>query len=345
MNIENYNYKLPKKLIAQYPTKNRSDSRLLYVSPNSENLKDLYFKDFIKLIRPNDLIIFNNTKVIKARLFGKKETGGKIEILIERILNNQKALAMIKSSKKINLNFKILLSENYVIKIIEKKEDLFLIHLNEGSFDELMEKNGHIPLPPYINRPDGINDNKRYQTVFAKHKGAIAAPTAGMHFSKSDFKLFDENNINYAFLTLHVGSGTFQPVKVIDINKHIMHSENFEITNETKIKIKLAKKNGGRIIAIGTTVLRALESSFVKNEITTGFQKTKIFIRPGYKFKLVDSLFTNFHLPKSTLLMLVSAFAGHEFTKKMYSYAIKNNYRFFSYGDAMFIEQRFKNND
>ena len=345
MNIENYNYKLPKKLIAQYPTKNRSDSRLLCVSPNSENLKDLYFKDFIKLIRPNDLIIFNNTKVIKARLFGKKETGGKIEILIEQVLDNQKALAMIKSSKKINLNFKILLSENYVIKIIEKKEDLFLIHLNEGSFDELMEKNGHIPLPPYINRPDEINDNKRYQTVFAKHKGAIAAPTAGMHFSKSDFKLFDQNNINYAFLTLHVGSGTFQPVKVININKHIMHSENFEITNETKIKIKLAKKNGGRIIAIGTTVLRALESSFVKNEITTGFQKTNIFIKPGYKFKLVDSLFTNFHLPKSTLLMLVSAFAGHEFTKKMYSYAIKNNYRFFSYGDAMFIEQRFKNND
>ncbi len=345
MNIENYNYKLPKKLIAQYPTKNRSDSRLLCVSPNSENLKDLYFKDFIKLIRPNDLIIFNNTKVIKARLFGKKETGGKIEILIEQVLDNQKALAMIKSSKKINLNFKILLSENYVIKILEKKEDLFLIHLNKDSFDELMEKNGHIPLPPYINRPDEINDNKRYQTVFAKHKGAIAAPTAGMHFSKSDFKLFDENDINYAFLTLHVGSGTFQPVKVTDINKHIMHSENFEITNETKIKIKLTKKNGGRIIAIGTTVLRALESSFVKNEITTGFQKTNIFIKPGYKFKLVDSLFTNFHLPKSTLLMLVSAFAGHEFTKKMYSHAIENNYRFFSYGDAMFIEQRFKNND
>ena len=344
MNIENFNYKLPNRLIAQYPTKNRSDSKLLVANPFSQKLQDLYFQSFTSLIQPNDLIIFNNTKVIKARLFGRKETGGKIEILIEKVIDDRKALAMIKSSKKINADFKIILSSKYNVEILERKENLFLIQLNQGSFDELMELTGHVPLPPYINRSDEISDIARYQTVFAKNKGAIAAPTAGLHFSEADFELFKQNNINYAFLTLHVGSGTFQPVKVTDIDQHIMHSEQFEITNETKVKIELTQKNGGRIIAIGTTVLRALESAFIENEVMTGYQKTKIFIKPGYKFKLVDSLFTNFHLPKSTLLMLVSAFAGYEFTKKMYSHAIEKNYRFFSYGDAMFIEQKFINN-
>jgi S-adenosylmethionine:tRNA ribosyltransferase-isomerase len=345
MNIENFNYELPNRLIAQYPTKNRSDSKLLVANPFSQKLQDLSFQSLTSLIQPNDLIIFNNTKVIKARLFGRKETGGKIEILIEKVIDDRKALAMIKSSKKINEDFKIILSSKYNVKILGRKENLFLIQLNQGSFDELMELTGHVPLPPYINRSDEISDIARYQTVFAKNKGAIAAPTAGLHFSEADFELFKQNNINYAFLTLHVGSGTFQPVKVTDIDQHIMHSEQFEITNETKVKIELTQKNGGRIIAIGTTVLRALESAFIENKVMTGYQKTKIFIKPGYKFKLVDSLFTNFHLPKSTLLMLVSAFAGYEFTKKMYSHAIEKNYRFFSYGDAMFIEQKFINND
>jgi len=340
MNIEDFNYELPGNLIAQYPPENRGDSKLLLANPSTQTLKDLTFKSFLGLVGPNDLIIFNNTKVIKARLYGQKETGGKVEILIEQILDNQKALAMIKSSKKINLDYKILLSENYEVEIVERKNNLFLIKLNQGSFDELMEKKGHIPLPPYINRPDEIDDIERYQTVFAKTQGAIAAPTAGLHFSEDDFKLFEQNKISYAFITLHVGSGTFQPVKVLDIDKHIMHKEFFEITEETKIKIETTKKNGGRIIAIGTTVMRALESSFLENKIITGPQHTKIFIKPGYKFKVVDSLLTNFHLPKSTLLMLVSAFAGLSFTQKMYSHAIEKNYRFFSYGDAMFIEQK-----
>ena len=340
MNIEDFNYELPGNLIAQYPPENRGDSKLLLANPSTQTLKDLTFKSFLGLVDPNDLIIFNNTKVIKARLYGQKETGGKVEILIEQILDNQKALAMIKSSKKINVDYKILLSENYEVEIVERKNNLFLIKLNQGSFDELMEKKGHIPLPPYINRPDEIDDIERYQTVFAKTKGAIAAPTAGLHFSEDDFKLFDQNKISYTFITLHVGSGTFQPVKVLDIDKHIMHKEFFEITEETKIKIETTKKNGGRIIAIGTTVMRALESSFLENKIITGPQHTKIFIKPGYKFKVVDSLLTNFHLPKSTLLMLVSAFAGLSFTQKMYSHAIEKNYRFFSYGDAMFIEQK-----
>jgi S-adenosylmethionine:tRNA ribosyltransferase-isomerase len=345
MNIENFNYELPDRLIAQYPPKNRGDSNLLVANPFSQKLKDLSFQSFTSLIKPNDLLVFNNTKVIKARLFGKKETGGKIEILIEQVIGDQKALAMIKSSKKINMNFNIIFTDNYKIQILERREHLFLIQLNQGSFDDLMESAGHVPLPPYIKRSDNINDISRYQTVFAENKGAVAAPTAGLHFSEADFKLFKQNNINYTFLTLHVGSGTFKPIQATDIEQHIMHSEQFEITNETKAKIELTKKNGGRIIAIGTTVLRALESAFFENEIKTGHQKTNIFIKPGYKFKLVDSLFTNFHLPKSTLLMLVSAFAGYEFTKKMYSHAIEKKYRFFSYGDAMFIEQKSRSND
>ena len=345
MNIENFNYELPKKLIAQYPTKNRGDSKLLVANASSKKIDDLAFKSFVNLIRPNDLIIFNNTQVIKARLFGQKETGGKVEILIEQIIENKKALVMIKSAKKINMNLKIQLPNDYIVEIIEKKQYLFLIKLNQGSFYDLMEIAGHIPLPPYINRPDEIEDIERYQTIFAKKKGAVAAPTAGLHFSEADFKLLDQNNINYAFITLHVGSGTFQPVRVKDINNHIMHSENFEISDEIKIKIESTKKKNGRVIAVGTTVLRALESSISKNKIKTGKQKTNIFIKPGYKFKVVDSLFTNFHLPKSTLLMLVSAFAGYEFTKKMYSHAIQKKYRFFSYGDAMFIEQKYINDD
>ena len=345
MNIEYFNYELPKKLIAQYPPKNRGESKLLVANPFLHKLQNLSFQNFISLIRPNDLIIFNDTKVIKARLFGQKETGGKIEILIEQVLDDQNALAMIKSSKKINIDLKIIVSGKYVVQILERKDNLFLIKINQGSFHELMELNGRVPLPPYINRPDEVDDIERYQTVFAKHKGAVAAPTAGLHFSEADFELFNQNKINYTFITLHVGAGTFQPVKAKNIDQHTMHSEKFEITNETKNKIKMAKKEGGRIIAIGTTVLRALESSYIKNEIITGHQETKIFIKPGYKFKLVDSLFTNFHLPKSTLLMLVSAFAGYEFTKKMYSHAIEKNYRFFSYGDAMFIEQKFINNN
>jgi len=340
MNIEDFNYALPSKLIAQYPTKYRGSSKLLIADPLSQDLQDLSFRNFIELIRPNDLIIFNDTKVIKARLFGKKESGGKIEVLIEKILPDKKALAMIKSSKKINIGLKILLSENYVIEILERKKNLFLIELNKDSFDELMRKNGHTPLPPYINRPDEIGDTERYQTVYAKKTGAIAAPTAGLHFSEADIKLFDQKNINYSFVTLHVGSGTFQPVKVKNIDEHIMHEEQFEITNEVKERIEVAKKNGGRIIAIGTTVLRALESAYVNNKMKIGAQETNIFIKPGYQFKIVDSLFTNFHLPKSTLLMLVSAFAGHAFTKKIYRYAINKKYRFFSYGDAMFIEQK-----
>jgi len=344
MKIEDFNYQLPNELIAQYPPKYRGDSKLLTVNPNTGQLKDMSFREFVKLLNPNDLIIFNNTKVIKARLFGKKETGGKIEILIERVLSDQTALALIKSSKKISNNLKIILPYN-IIQITKREGNLFLIELNAGSFYDLMEENGHVPLPPYINRPDQITDIERYQTVFAETSGAVAAPTAGLHFSQDDFNNLKKLNIDFDFITLHVGSGTFQPVKVEKINTHIMHDEYFHINEDVKNKIEKTKNNGGRIIAIGTTVLRALEAASMQDTIITGHQKTNIFITPGYNFKTVDALFTNFHLPKSTLLMLVSAFAGFKFTKIIYNHAIKQQYRFFSYGDAMFIEQKNKNKE
>ena len=339
MNIDNFNYELPDKLIAQYPPKNRGGSKLLVANPVSTELKDLAFQNFITFIRPNDLIIFNNTKVIKARLFGKKETGGKIEILIEQVIDDQNALAMIKSSKKINMDVKIILQTN-IVQILEKKENLFLIRINQGSFHELMELNWHVPLPPYINRPDEIDDIDRYQTVFAKNKGAIAAPTAGLHFSEADFALFNKKNINYTFITLHVGAGTFQPVKVEDIESHKMHSEYYEISSETIDKIEQAKALGGRIIAVGTTAVRTLESATVKGKLKNQKGDTDIFIYPGFKFQIVDAMITNFHLPKSSLLMLVSAFIGYEEMFETYRHAIKEQYRFFSYGDAMFLEKK-----
>ena len=340
MRIDDFDYELPERLIAQNPLQIRGGSKLLVANPKSLSISDTQFNKFIDYILPNDLIIFNNTKVLKARMLATKSTGGKIEILIERIIDDKNALALIRSSKKITEKNIIWLSEKNSISIVGRKNNLYKIQLNSGNFYDLLDEFGHVPLPPYINRKDDVNDEERYQTIFAKESGAVAAPTAGLHFSDKDFELLKNKKIKYTFLTLHVGSGTFQPVKVDDINLHVMHDERYFISQETKNLIVMTKKMGGRVIAIGTTVLRALESAFVDNAILVGEQETNIFIKPGYTFKLVDALFTNFHLPKSTLIMLVSALAGYDFTKQIYSHAILNEYRFFSYGDAMFIEQK-----
>jgi|TARA_B110000967_G_C18834327_1_gene535781 S-adenosylmethionine:tRNA ribosyltransferase-isomerase len=340
MRIDDFDYELPVDLIAQSPPKKRGESKLLVINPVLNKINDSQFINFSNLINPDDLIIFNDTKVLKARLFGKKETGGKIEILIERIIDAKNALAMIRSSKKISEKNIIQLSGKYNISINGREDNLYKIQLNNGSFFEVLEELGHIPLPPYINRKDNPSDEERYQTIYAKESGAVAAPTAGLHFSKEDIENLKIKNINFAFLTLHVGSGTFQPVKTDNIDNHVMHKEFYSIDKNTRDMIEMTKKRGGRVIAIGTTVLRALESAFNENRICIGRQETKIFIKPGYKFNIVDALFTNFHLPKSTLLMLVSAFAGYEFTKEIYRHAILKEYRFFSYGDAMFIEQK-----
>jgi len=343
MNIDDFNYNLPENLIAQSPLKERRDSRLLIINPTKQTLQDSFFKQFTSHLSSNDLVIFNDTKVIKARLFGKKLTGGKVELLIERILDNTNATALIKTSKTIKSGMEVMIDKGVYLKIISRKNNLFHVRLNKGSFEKLLKSYGHIPLPPYIQREDEEQDMIRYQTIYAKNEGAVAAPTAGLHFSQSDFKELNKKNITTAFLTLHVGSGTFQPVKVSDINDHIMHEEVYYLDANIIDAIAKTKAKGGRIIAIGTTVLRALESAFAEEVIKKDYNVTKIFIKPGFKFKVVDALFTNFHLPKSTLLMLISAFAGSKFTKKAYNHAIEKKYRFFSYGDAMFIEQKDQN--
>lgn len=343
MNIDDFNYNLPENLIAQSPLKERRDSRLLIINPTKQTLQDSFFNQFTSHLSSNDLVIFNDTKVIKARLFGKKLTGGKVELLIERIFDNTNATALIKTSKTIKSGMEVMIDKGVYLKIISRKNNLFHIRLNKGSFEKLLKSYGHIPLPPYIQREDEEQDMIRYQTIYAKNEGAVAAPTAGLHFSQSDFKELNKKNITTAFLTLHVGSGTFQPVKVSDINDHIMHEEVYYLDANIIDAIAKTKAKGGRIIAIGTTVLRALESAFAEEVIKKDYNVTKIFIKPGFKFKVVDALFTNFHLPKSTLLMLISAFAGSKFTKKAYNHAIEKKYRFFSYGDAMFIEQKDQN--
>ena len=340
MLIEEFDFDLPQHLIAQTPLQKRDSSRLLVLNKNTKLFSDKKFVDFVDLLNTNDLLIFNDTRVIKARLFGKKITGGKVEIMIERILDNHHALAHLKTSKKIFDGTIFEVNEDVSVKVVRKENDLFYIEFdsNLSSYD-ILEKYGHIPLPPYIERSADKSDENRYQTIYAKESGAVAAPTAGLHFTDEIFKALNDKKIKYTFLTLHVGAGTFQPVRENDLDHHQMHSESFNVPDKTIQMIDDAKSKNGRIIAIGTTVLRALESKFSEETIQSGFKETSIFIKPGYTFKIVDALLTNFHLPKSTLFILVSAFSGSDTMKKLYQHAIKNEYRFFSYGDATFIER------
>lgn len=344
LQIKDFDYQLPHELIAQKPINNRENSKMLFLN-ESGKLQDKLFSDIESLISKNDLIIFNNTKVIKARLFGYKETGGKIEILIERVISKNIALSHIKSNKSIKMGIKIYLSNNITLTVHKKIDDLFETHFSNNVM-KIIDQYGKLPLPPYIKKePDEI-DEMRYQTVYAKKLGSIAAPTAGLHFSKQIIKNIIEKGAKIEYLTLHVGSGTFKPVKTKNIDDHVMHSEYFDIPYSTIKNIINTKKANGKIIAVGTTTLRALESAsdqiekfnFNLTNINGIKDQTNIFIRPGYKFKIVDSLITNFHLPKSTLIMLVSALAGYEPIYKAYEHAISMKYRFFSYGDAMFIE-------
>ena len=340
MLIEEFDFDLPQHLIAQTPLQKRDSSRLLILNKNTKSFSDKKFTDFVDLLNTNDLLIFNDTRVIKARLFGKKITGGKVEIMIERILDNHHALAHLKTSKKIFDGTIFEINEDVSVKVVRKENDLFYIEFNSNlSSYDILEKYGHIPLPPYIERSADKSDENRYQTIYAKESGAVAAPTAGLHFTNEIFKALNDKKIKYTFLTLHVGAGTFQPVRENDLDRHQMHSESFNVPDKTIQMIDDAKSKNGRIIAIGTTVLRALESKFSEETIQSGFKETSIFIKPGYTFKIVDALLTNFHLPKSTLFILVSAFSGSDTMKKLYQHAIKNEYRFFSYGDATFIER------
>ena len=337
MKLSDFDYHLPEELIAKNPLNNRSDSRLLVVN---EHLEDHTFSEIINYINPGDLLIRNDTRVVKARIFGHKPSGGKVEVMLERIIDQQHFIAHVRTSKRINIGMEIILPDDLVVTVSETLDGLFALQTRTPiDLYAYLEHHGNLPLPPYMQRQAEIADESRYQTVYAAHNGSVAAPTAGLHFTPEILAQIEAKGAQIASVTLHVGSGTFKPVSVENISEHKMHSEVFQI-NETTIElIKQAKARGGKIIAVGTTSLRTLES-VAKRGLHAQSGETDIFITPGFKFQLVDKLITNFHLPKSTLLMLVSAFSGKNKIDMAYQYAIKNNYRFFSYGDAMLLTRQ-----
>jgi len=342
MQLSDFNYELPANLIAQHPLANRTDSRLLELKaegPNHAKILDRQFKDILSLIKPGDLLVFNDTKVIPARLHGNKETGGNIEMLIERISGDKQAWVQIRASKVPKIGSTVHIhnqaGESFSVEMIGYDGRFYEVLFPENIFS-LLERFGELPLPPYIeHRPDS-EDAQRYQTVVAKNPGAVAAPTAGLHFDEQILQQLKELGVQQATVTLHVGAGTFTPVREEDLSKHKMHYEWFSIPEETLQAIEMTKRQGGRVTAVGTTSLRALESQAISQQ-SSG--ETNLFITPGFQFKTVDCLLTNFHLPKSTLLMLVSAFAGFENIRTAYQHAITQKYRFFSYGDAMFLSR------
>ncbi len=340
MKKSDFVYELPDHLIAQNPLPDRTASRLLCMHRDAGNLTDRQFADFIDLIDARDLLVFNDTKVIPARLFGQKVSGGKIEILIERVQDQHHALAHVRASKSPKPGSLLELDGGFSCEVQGRVDDLFQLEFNgDLSVLEILDQVGHIPLPPYITRADDESDLTRYQTVFAKQSGAVAAPTAGLHFDQDLMDKIAAKGVATAFVTLHVGSGTFQPVSVEDLSQHLMHKEYFAVAADTVAAVEQARARGGSVIAIGTTAVRALESASQSGTLAVGYGDTQLFITPGYEFKSVDALLTNFHLPESTLLMLVSAFAGYDHVMNAYRHAVEHSYRFFSYGDAMFLSR------
>lgn len=336
MKKQDYHFDLPNNLIAKFPLPERSASRLLTYNRKDEIYGHHQFRDLPALLQSGDLLVMNDSKVLPARLYGKKITGGKIELLVERILEEGFFLAHIKSSKPLKNDAKIFLDNNSVIEIRGRKEDLFICQAQENLY-ELLQSVGHMPLPPYMERDDQLSDKERYQTVYARHDGSIAAPTAGLHFDQMMLEQLKKAGIQTATVTLHVGAGTFKPVRCENILEHTMHSEQFVINEALCEAVRTTKERGNRVIAVGTTALRALESSAENGQIYPCNRETNIFIYPGYRFQICDGLITNFHLPESTLLMLVSAFIGYSQTKQLYQEAISQEYRFFSYGDTSLL--------
>ena len=332
MQLSEFDYSLPEELIAKHPTPERTGSRLLVLNKSTGGLEDRQFVDLVEYLTDKDLLVFNNTRVVPARLYGAKETGGQVEILIERVLSGSEAIAHIKASKAPKPGSKIILDRGYELEVTGRSEALFNIQ-SRGDLSVILNEIGHMPLPPYIQREDSQEDKERYQTVYGKVEGAVAAPTAGLHFDSAYFRRLTEKGVRTAEVTLHVGAGTFQPVRVDCIQDHKMHAEWVEVSEEVCQKIEDTRSLGGKVIAVGTTSVRCLETA--QGKPYTG--DTRIFIYPGYRFNTVDAMVTNFHLPRSTLLMLVSAFAGKSNIIQAYQHAIQARYRFFSYGDAMLI--------
>ncbi len=334
-----FHFDLPEELIAQAPLDKRDASRLLCLISDTQWARDCQFNQFHELINPGDLLVMNDTRVIPARLFGQKQTGGKVEILLERLIDDKSCLAQVRSSKSPKSGAVISLDNGYEVEVTGRQNDLFEISmLGKSGLLNMLDEIGHVPLPPYIEREDTKSDQSRYQTVYADRPGAVAAPTAGLHFDAAMLERLADKGVKTARVTLHVGAGTFQPVRVDKIEDHKLHKEWIEITQDVVDQIHATKAAGGRVIAVGTTSVRTLESAAWSGELKAMSGDTDIFIYPGYEFKVIDALLTNFHLSESSLLMLVSAFGGYERVMAAYRHAVEQRYRFFSYGDAMFLE-------
>lgn len=340
MKRQDFSFELPEALIAKVPLPERRQSRLLSLDGNSGACQHLGFADLPALLQPEDCLIFNNTKVIPARVFGRKATGGQVEILFERLLDSERCLAHMRASKAPKVGAEIVLEDGTTLQLLERHDALFELQCSAEPIMDVFERIGHMPLPPYIDRADTEEDKTRYQTVYAKEKGAVAAPTAGLHFDDAMLDTLKQKGIGMGFVTLHVGAGTFQPVRVDDIQAHKMHSEWADVDESVCQLIQTTKARGGRVIAVGTTSVRSLETMAGQGAIQPFCGDTDIFIYPGYEFKVVDAMITNFHLPESTLMMLIAAFAGHDHVMAAYQLAIAERYRFFSYGDAMFITRK-----
>ncbi len=341
MHIGEFDYDLPDALIARHPLPQRTASRLLHVDAAAGLYSDRRFADLPQLIRPGDLMVFNDSRVIKARLQGVKASGGKVEVLIERVIGEHEALVQLKASHKPKPGSRLRLADAVEVEVLGREGDLFRLRFDPArSVLAWLEAHGEVPLPPYLERAPEAEDAQRYQTVYARQPGSVAAPTAGLHFDEPMLERLRAGGVEMAHVTLHVGAGTFQPVRVDDIRVHRMHAERYEVPAETAAAIEAARARGGHILAVGTTSLRTLEAAATPDgRVQAGSGETTLFITPGYRFRVVDRLLTNFHLPRSTLLMLVCAFGGLDLMRRAYAHAVASRYRFFSYGDAMLIER------
>jgi len=337
--LSDFDYDLPPELVAQHPASERTASRLLHVDGATGTIEDLAFPDIVSLVDAGDVLVVNDTRVIKARLHARKDSGGEAEILVERVLDADRILAQVRASKPLKAGRRLRVGD-LDVEVIDRHGEFFELRFVGTDALSAIEKQGEVPLPPYITRTPNPEDEARYQTVYARFPGAVAAPTAGMHFDDALLAKIRARGVEVASVTLHVGAGTFQPVRVDDISKHVMHSEWYNVPEATVEAIARARVGRGRVIAVGTTALRALESAAAGGEVRAGIGETRLFIVPGYRFRVVERLVTNFHLPKSTLLMLVSAFAGVETIQRAYAHAVAERYRFFSYGDAMLLERK-----
>jgi S-adenosylmethionine:tRNA ribosyltransferase-isomerase len=341
MRLDDFDYALPQELIAQFPPERRGASRLLHLDGATGALADRQFREIVDLVAPRDVVVLNDTRVIRARLAGRKKTGGRVEVMVERVLPGGEVLAQIGANHPTRVGSTLVLGDAIEATVLGRDREFFRLRF-EGCGDALavLERHGAVPLPMYITRPAGERDAERYQTVYAREPGAVAAPTAGLHFDPALLQALRGRGVAVVFLTLHVGAGTFQPVRAQDLALHEMHAEWYDVPQATVDAIGRARGRGGRVLAVGTTTLRALETAAAGGALKSGRGETRLFILPGYRFRVVERLLTNFHLPRSTLLMLVSAFGGMDNVRRAYRHAIEHRYRFYSYGDAMLIERQ-----